>query len=88
MGDGDAVKTASHIVTAMILAAAIREGYHNTSLALQLRHTHTSAQSALEAVSSVKDISHLRLRTDSGTQYGSRKFKKSMQTLGIRHEFI
>ena len=30
----------------------------------------------------------MRLRTDNGTQYGSGKFKKSMQTLGIGHEFI
>ena len=49
---------------------------------------HTAVQSALKAVSSVKDISYLRLRTDNGTQYSSRELKKSMQTLGIRHEFI
>ena len=42
----------------------------------------------LKAVSSVKDISYLRLRTDNGTQYSSREFRKSMQTPGIRHEFI
>ena len=49
---------------------------------------HTAVQSVLKAVSSVKDISYLRLRTDNGTQYSSREFRKSMQTLGIRHEFI
>ena len=49
---------------------------------------HTAVQSVLKAVSSVKDIPYLRLRTDNGTQYSSREFKKSMQTLGIRHEFI
>ena len=50
---------------------------------------HTAVQSVLKAVLSVKDISHLRLRTDNDTQYSSsREFKKSMQTLGIRHEFI
>ena len=42
----------------------------------------------LKAASSVKDISYLRLRTDNGTQYSSHEFRKSMQTLGIRHEFI
>ena len=42
----------------------------------------------LKTVSSVKDISYLRLRTDNGTQYSGREFKKSMQTLGIKHEFI
>ena len=49
---------------------------------------HTAAQSMLKAVSSVKDISHLRLGTDNDTQYSSREFKKSMQALEIRHEFI
>ena len=49
---------------------------------------HTAIQSVLKAVSSVKDTSYLRLRTDNGTQYSSREFRKSMQTLGIRHEFI
>ena len=49
---------------------------------------HTAVQSVLKAVSSVKDISYLRLRTDNGTQYSSREFRKSMQTLGVRHEFI
>ena len=44
---------------------------------------HTSVQSVLKAASSVKDISYLRLRTDNGTQYHSREFRKSMQTLGI-----
>ena len=37
---------------------------------------------------SVKGILYLRLRTDNGTQYGSGKLRKSMQTLGIGHEFI
>ena len=49
---------------------------------------HTAVQSVLKAVSSIKDISYLRLRTDNGTQYSSREFKKSMQTLGIGREFI
>ena len=49
---------------------------------------HIAVQSVLKAVSSIKDISYLRLRTDNGTQYSSREFRKSMQTLGIRHEFI
>ena len=49
---------------------------------------HTAVQSVLKAVSSVKDISYLRLRTDYGTQYSSREFKKSIQILGIKHEFI
>ena len=30
----------------------------------------------------------LRLRTDNGSQYISRKFREAMQALGIRHEFI
>ena len=37
---------------------------------------------------SVKGILYLRLRTDNGTQYGSHKFRKSVQTLGIGREFI
>ena len=37
---------------------------------------------------SVKGILYLRLRADNGTQYGSHKFRKSVQTLGIGHEFI
>ena len=49
---------------------------------------HTAVQSVLKVASSVKDTSYLRLRTDNGTQYHSREFRKSMQTLGIRHEFI
>ena len=39
---------------------------------------HTAVQSVLKAVSSVKDISYLRLRTDNGMQYSSREFKKFM----------
>ena len=42
----------------------------------------------LKAISSVKDSTYLRFRTDNGTQYIDREFKKSMQTLEIRHEFI
>ena len=57
-------------------------------MTLQPRHTRTAVQSVLKAVPSVKDASYLRLRTDNGTQYGSREFRKSMQALGIRHEFI
>ena len=49
---------------------------------------HTAVQSVLKAVSSVKDISYLRLGADNGMQYSSREFRKSMQALGIRHEFI
>ena len=49
---------------------------------------HTAVQSVLKAVSSAGEISSLRLRTDNGSQYGSREFKKAMQALGIRHEFI
>ena len=49
---------------------------------------HTAVQSVLKAVSSAGEISNLRLRTDNGSQYSSREFKKAMQALGIKHEFI
>ena len=42
----------------------------------------------LKAASSAGEIPNLRLRTDNGPQYGGREFKKVMQVLGIRHEFI
>ena len=49
----------------------------------------TAVQSVLKAVSSAGgNIPSLRIRTDNGPQYGSRDFRKSMQALGIRHEFI
>ena len=51
--------------------------------------THTAIQSILKAISSVgRIVPGLRLRTDNGSQYSSREFRASMQTLGIRHEFI
>ena len=49
---------------------------------------HTAVQSVLKAASSVGEISNLRLRTDNGSQYSSHEFKKAMQALGIKHEFI
>ena len=57
-------------------------------MALQPQHTRTAVQSVLKAAPSVKDASYLRLRTGNGTQYGSCEFRKSMQALGIRREFI
>ena len=30
----------------------------------------------------------MRLRTDNALQYDGREFKKAMQVLGIRHEFV
>ena len=49
----------------------------------------TAVQCVLKAVSSAGgDVPNLRIRTDNGPQYGSRDFRKSMQALGIRHEFI
>ena len=51
--------------------------------------TQTAIQSVLKAATSAGGkIPNLRLRTGNGSQYGSREFKKSMQALGIRHEFI
>ena len=49
---------------------------------------HTGTQPAPKAVSPVKNIPDMRLGTDNSTQYNSCKFKKSMQTLEIRHEFV
>ena len=49
---------------------------------------HTAVQSTLKTISSVKDISYPRFEIDNDTQYSSREFKKSMQTFGIRPEFI
>jgi putative transposase len=34
------------------------------------------------------EASGVRLRTDNGSQYGSRAFKDSMRILGVRQEFI
>jgi transposase InsO family protein len=34
------------------------------------------------------EANELRLRTDHGSQYGSRAFKESMRILGVRQEFI
>ena len=49
----------------------------------------TAVQSVLKAVSSAGgNVPNLRIRTDNGPQYGSRDFRKSMQVLDIRHEFI
>ena len=50
----------------------------------------TAVQSVLGAVSTASGSAppDLRLRTDNGPQYGSREFRRSMQELGIRHEFI
>ena len=42
----------------------------------------------LKAASFAGEIPSLRLRTDNGPQYGGREFKKAMQVLGIRHEFV
>ena len=49
---------------------------------------HTAVQSVLKTVLSVKDISYLRLGINNCTQYSRYEFKKSVQTLGIIHEFI
>ena len=49
---------------------------------------NAAIQSVLKAASSAGAIPNLRLRTDNGSQYGGRKFKKAMQVLGIRHEFV
>ena len=49
---------------------------------------HTAVQSVLKTVLSVKDISYLRLGINNCTQYNRYEFKKSVQTLGIIHEFI
>ena len=50
----------------------------------------TAIQSVLGAVSTAGGSAPpgLRLRTDNGPQYGSRESGRSMQELGIRHEFI
>ena len=49
---------------------------------------HTAIQSMLKAASPAGEIPNLRLRTDNDPQYGGHEFKKAMQMLGIRHEFI
>ena len=49
----------------------------------------TAIQSVLQAVSEAGGkVPGLRLRTDNGSQYISRKFREAMKALGIRHEFI
>ena len=49
----------------------------------------TAIQSVLQAVSEAGGkVPGLRLRTDNGPQYISRKFREAMQALGIRQEFI
>ena len=49
----------------------------------------TAIQSVLQAVSEAGGkVPGLRLRTDNGLQYISRKFREAMQALGIRQEFI
>ena len=49
----------------------------------------TAIQSVLQAVSKAGGkVPGLRIRTDNGPQYISRKFREAMQALGIRHEFI
>lgn len=49
----------------------------------------TAVQSILKAATSIDgNVRNLRIRTDNGPQYGSREFRKSMQTLGLKHEFI
>lgn len=51
--------------------------------------THTAIQSIFKAISLVGGVvSGLILRTDNSSQYSGREFRASMQTLGIRHEFI
>ena len=34
------------------------------------------------------DAAKLRIRTDNGSQYSSKEFRDSMESLGIRHDFI
>ena len=49
----------------------------------------TAVQSILKAATSIgENIQNLRVRTGNGPQYGSREFRKSMQMLGLKHEFI
>ena len=49
----------------------------------------TAIQSVLQAVSEAGGkVPGLRLRTDNGPQYVSRKFREAMQVPGIRQEFI
>lgn len=49
-----------------------------------------AVESLTKAISTlpVKERAGLRVRSDNGTQYASREFKKSMEVLGIRHEYI
>ena len=50
---------------------------------------YTAIQSVLQAVSETGGrVPGLRLRTDNGPQYISRKFLEAIQALWIRHEFI
>lgn len=55
--------------------------------------TSASKDAAIDSI--VHAVSHIKpkcpgltLRTDNGTQYTSRKFRESMKTLNIQHEFI
>ena len=49
----------------------------------------TAVQPILKVVTSIGgNVRNLRIRTDNGPQYGSREFRKSMQALGLKHEFI
>ena len=49
----------------------------------------TAIDSIINAVSIAKpDYSKLILRTDNGSQYNSRDFRKAVILLGIKHEFI
>jgi transposase InsO family protein len=50
---------------------------------------NTAIDSIVNAVAMAKpDCSHLILRTDNGSQYNSRDFRKAVISLGIKHEFI
>ena len=49
----------------------------------------TAIQSVLQTLLNAGEkVSGLRLRTDNGPQYISRKFREVMQALGILQEFI
>lgn len=49
----------------------------------------TAVQSILRVVTPIDgNVQNLRIRTDNGPQYGSREFRKAMQALGLKHEFI
>ena len=49
----------------------------------------TVVQSILKAVTSIDgNVQNLRISTDNGPQYDSREFRKAMQALGLKHEFV